>query len=72
MGVQPQGVSELAFWRDFKISILVILYGSDHFELAAARHCMCVYERENDSLKKTSVLLDSWPQQYQKTNVPSY
>lgn len=46
MGVQPQeGERESwAFWKDFKISILVILYGSGCFDPAAAEVWVC--ERE--------------------------
>lgn len=49
VGYSHRGVREKswAFWKDFKISILVILYGSDSFDLAAARYrCMCERERE--------------------------
>lgn len=51
------GVSERACWRDFKISILVILHGSDRFDLAAARHsvCMRVFERERDGAERDSL-----------------
>ncbi len=46
VGVQPQeGERESwAFWKDFKISILVILYGSGCFDPAAAEVWVC--ERE--------------------------
>lgn len=51
MGVQPrEGERESgAFWNNFKISILVILYGSDCFDLAAAEVWVC--ERDRDPLK---------------------
>lgn len=50
-GYSHRRVSERKCWAfcyGFKISILVILYGSGCFDLAAARY---VCERERDSLK---------------------
>lgn len=42
-----------ASWNDFKISILVILYGSDCFDLAAARY-VCMKERERFTENRTN------------------
>lgn len=63
MGVLPQGgereTENWAFWNYFKISILVILYGSDCFDLAAARYVrVSACEQERVTENQTAPGLD--------------